>query len=766
MPGPSKLNESSNIPRGAPALARLFFHADPITGIAQAAEIQELAELFEGQAVTTFPTFDDLLDQTTLPIGSIAYIAATGEFYFYQGPDPADPNSYVLMNPPPFEVWEAKTYEKEIVYVLYDLDGFKQFFRLANATRPYVSSNFLTEYAAGDWELMSERGIMTITKSAHGFNPAEVLTFKSGAWNLYATGDKPLAIVTNVINTNNVIVALLGFLVKTIFSGWTPGDIYYLQPTGTLNNLLVTDKPILMAIASNRVIVFSGAGSGGGGGGGAMTASNGLNVVSSDIRLGGPITLATLLEITTGSLTVGGADKALILKSNSGIKPKLAIEGDGVNTDGRNFLFEPQLISGFIRGLLWSYSNAHNSAATLPAIFVRDNGWIYFGATSEGGGHMIYRPNGSLAVGNNIQNINDNDFIQGANISNLGTQGRNILKGQNYNLKGTSYGNFLYADSPDNGAASMNNLFSNLILAIGATVSVQELAGSILSGDDYLINQPSPAPEFQGLYNILMGNHNKVKNTHHLFQFGTGLDNQYNNSDHGNWKYQPKFCFGNANVPMGTLRATFVIANGFVGSFKSHSLTHLADGWTQINTTNTKGFEGGGTDVNLSAADVTPKAAFEVVSTTSGILVPRMSTAQKSAIVSPLNGLVIYDSTLNEFQFYQNGAWVGIPSGGGGGGAPAQLRFRFNSSLYTEDEHLFKGPITSITATKSNNIGSFTFEAKLDDGSDTYHACADVTALLAWLAINVTVAGTTFWIKALATYGATPGIGEILFVYS
>ncbi len=392
---------------------------------------------------------------------------------------------------------------------------------------------------------------------------------------------------------------------------------------------------------------------------GIASASNGLSVSGSAAILGGSnITLPTELQITTGSLSVTGADKAFTFKSNSGLAPKVRIEGDGVNTDGRNYEFEPQLISGFIRGLLWKYSTAHNTAATQPAIFVRDNGWIYFGATSEGGSHMIYRPNNSLAVGSNIQSINDVDFIQGANISNLGTQGRNILKGQNYSLKGTSYGNFIYADSPDNDAASMNNLAFNFINSIGSSTSVQNLGGCLVLGDDYQINQA--ANEYQTLYCILMGNHNECDNSHHLFQFGTGLVNKYTNALHGNWKFQPKFVFGNANVDMGAVRSTFVIANGMLGAFRSQSLTHLADGWTQINTSNTKGFEGGGTDVTQVAADVTPKAAFEVVSTTSGILFPRMTTTQRDAIVTPLDGLVIYNSTTNKLQIRAAAAWADL----------------------------------------------------------------------------------------------------------
>jgi len=42
-------------------------------------------------------------------------------------------------------------------------------------------------------------------------------------------------------------------------------------------------------------------------------------------------------------------------------------------------------------------------------------------------------------------------------------------------------------------------------------------------------------------------------------------------------------------------------------------------------------------------------AMLDVSSTTKGLLVPRMTSAQRSAIVSPANGLMVYDITTNSF---------------------------------------------------------------------------------------------------------------------
>lgn len=47
-------------------------------------------------------------------------------------------------------------------------------------------------------------------------------------------------------------------------------------------------------------------------------------------------------------------------------------------------------------------------------------------------------------------------------------------------------------------------------------------------------------------------------------------------------------------------------------------------------------------------------ATFEVNSTTGGLLVPRMTTTQRNALAATPEGLVIYNTTTDAFQFYQN----------------------------------------------------------------------------------------------------------------
>lgn len=52
-----------------------------------------------------------------------------------------------------------------------------------------------------------------------------------------------------------------------------------------------------------------------------------------------------------------------------------------------------------------------------------------------------------------------------------------------------------------------------------------------------------------------------------------------------------------------------------------------------------------------------PQGALDVSSTTGAFIVPRMTTAERDALTA-VNGMIIYNTTDNQFNFYENGAWV------------------------------------------------------------------------------------------------------------
>jgi len=60
---------------------------------------------------------------------------------------------------------------------------------------------------------------------------------------------------------------------------------------------------------------------------------------------------------------------------------------------------------------------------------------------------------------------------------------------------------------------------------------------------------------------------------------------------------------------------------------------------------------------NVGIGTTNPVGALDVSSTTGALIVPRMTTAQRNAL-TPVNGMILYNTSTNQFNFYENGAWV------------------------------------------------------------------------------------------------------------
>lgn len=66
--------------------------------------------------------------------------------------------------------------------------------------------------------------------------------------------------------------------------------------------------------------------------------------------------------------------------------------------------------------------------------------------------------------------------------------------------------------------------------------------------------------------------------------------------------------------------------------------------------------------INATGASPDTKAMLDIASTTSGLLIPRMTTAQRNAITSPPNGLMIYNITTNTQDVYRGSQWESTAS--------------------------------------------------------------------------------------------------------
>lgn len=71
--------------------------------------------------------------------------------------------------------------------------------------------------------------------------------------------------------------------------------------------------------------------------------------------------------------------------------------------------------------------------------------------------------------------------------------------------------------------------------------------------------------------------------------------------------------------------------------------------------------------VGIGTSTPNNSAQLEVVSTTKGVLIPRMTSAQRTAIAAPAAGLMVYETSSNSFWFYNGTAWGQIGSGAASG---------------------------------------------------------------------------------------------------
>ena len=95
-------------------------------------------------------------------------------------------------------------------------------------------------------------------------------------------------------------------------------------------------------------------------------------------------------------------------------------------------------------------------------------------------------------------------------------------------------------------------------------------------------------------------------------------------------------------------------------------------------------------------------AMLDITSSSKGMLIPRMTTAQRNAISLPANGLLVYDSTDNSFWFRKANSWVAL-SGSGNGNSVWQKQ---DSSVYVNNGDNV-GVGTNKPANKLHVTGAF-----------------------------------------------------------
>jgi nitrogen fixation protein len=106
--------------------------------------------------------------------------------------------------------------------------------------------------------------------------------------------------------------------------------------------------------------------------------------------------------------------------------------------------------------------------------------------------------------------------------------------------------------------------------------------------------------------------------------------------------------------------------------------------------TNADGYYSLGLAIGKTSAPVTT-AILELTSVSRGLLLPRMTTAQKNAISTPATSLLLYDTDLATFQYYSGSAWASLGGGGGisGSGIAGQVTYWSGTSAVTGSSNLF-----------------------------------------------------------------------------
>ena len=77
-----------------------------------------------------------------------------------------------------------------------------------------------------------------------------------------------------------------------------------------------------------------------------------------------------------------------------------------------------------------------------------------------------------------------------------------------------------------------------------------------------------------------------------------------------------------------------------------------------------------GQNVGIGTTAPDASAILDLKATGKGFLAPRVTAAQRLAIVNPANGLLVYDTDAGCFFFYKNSQWISMCGGQGGGTGP------------------------------------------------------------------------------------------------
>ncbi|RDK88901.1 cell wall anchor protein [Marinirhabdus gelatinilytica] len=112
--------------------------------------------------------------------------------------------------------------------------------------------------------------------------------------------------------------------------------------------------------------------------------------------------------------------------------------------------------------------------------------------------------------------------------------------------------------------------------------------------------------------------------------------------------------------------------------------------------------------VGIGTVTPDPSAAFEISSTDGGMLTPRMTTAQRTGISNPATGLLVFDTNVNSFYFFDGTTWQALR------GAEIRDNYKLVKNISDLSEEFSGGTYTLQTGYLYEINGTIAVDAPID----------------------------------------------------
>ncbi len=105
--------------------------------------------------------------------------------------------------------------------------------------------------------------------------------------------------------------------------------------------------------------------------------------------------------------------------------------------------------------------------------------------------------------------------------------------------------------------------------------------------------------------------------------------------------------------------------------------------------------------VNTDGSDPDASAILDIKSTTSGLLIPRLTTTQRNTMPSKVEGLIVYDTDLQSYMLYDNSTWYSFRNYGSD--ANNNTRIYVESSTDIDKVQFYRGNTNQFTIQRTGN---------------------------------------------------------------